>query len=134
VDLETQNEYRKFEGVWKQISCNADGVQETGYGGFQEIVTKFSGNNFIVTSISGEKLIEGTFLLDPLTTPKSVDWTDTYGEDAGKTFPAIYILTGNDLSFCAANENMNRPEAMEQKPGHTIRTFRRIGSEAGQSA
>lgn len=57
--------------------------------------------------------------------PKEIDWIDTYGEDAGKTFPAIYEITTDRLSFCVANEGMSRPRAFEAKVGHTLRFFKR---------
>jgi uncharacterized protein (TIGR03067 family) len=96
-------EVRKFQGVWKQVAYERDGMKEPrdaeqGW----EPRTTFTGDTFIVTLADGRTAIKGTFKLDPTQEPKAVDYTDTFGEDAGKTFLAIYSLEGDRLIFCAA--------------------------------
>ena len=123
--MEVKEEYQRFSGKWVQTSCNSDGIEnpEEDYGASPVVI--FTNNRFVVTSADGLLLIEGVFSINPYAKPKEVDWTDTYGEDAGKTFPAIYEISEECLSFCAANENMCRPSIFEAKMGHTLRTFRR---------
>lgn len=110
-------------GVWRQLSCIEDGV--TISSGTETFVL-FDENNFTVTQSDGTILIRGKYTIDPTKNPKTVDWTDTFGPDAGKTFPAIYALDGNNFTFSAADESMERPKDFTAMKGHTIRTFRRI--------
>ena len=92
-------EVRKFQGTWIQIKCEADDVtnptDEFGPGPR----TTFFGNTYAVTNADGIVVIEGTFTLDPNKEPKEVDWTDTCGSDSDKTFPAIYVFDGDQLTF-----------------------------------
>lgn len=120
-----KEEYKIFSGSWLQTSCNSDEIENPNEGyGTAPIVT-FNKNTLVVANAEGTILIKGTFSLNTNTTPKEINWTDAYGNDAGKTFPAIYEISESSLSFCAANENMCRPRAFEPKIGHTIRTFTR---------
>lgn len=120
-----QEEYEKFSGLWIQVSCNSDGMEnpDENYGAFPAV--KFTNNQFVVSSASGEIFIEGLFSVNPYAAPKEIDWVDTFGEDAGKTFPAIYEISEDRLAFCAANEGMKRPKKFETKIGYTLRFFKR---------
>lgn len=120
-----KEEYKKFSGSWVQISCNSDEIENPNEGYGSAPIVTFKKNAFVVANPEGTVLIEGTFSLNANATPKEINWTDTFGNDAGKTFPAIYEIGESTLSFCAANENMSRPKAFEPKIGHTIRTFTR---------
>ena len=84
----------------------------------------FSGNTFVVWRADGTIVIEGTFALDPTREPKTVDWTDTFGTDAGKTFPAIYALDGDQLIFCAGDEG-RRPTEFRTGKGEVLRIHQR---------
>ena len=121
----TEDEYQKFSGFWVQTGCNSDGIENPieSYGVFPTV--KFINNQFFVTNAAGQTVIEGTFSVNPYAAPKEIDWTDTYGEDAGKTFPAIYEISEEKLAFCVANEDMERPNGFESKAGHTVRFFKR---------
>jgi uncharacterized protein (TIGR03067 family) len=85
-----------------------------------------AGCSFVVTRADGSIAIEGTFKIDPTRKPKAIDWTDTFGEDAGKTFPAIYALNGDRLIFCAANEGQPRPTEFRTRKGLVLRIHQRI--------
>lgn len=118
-----REEYLRFSGCWEQVFISEDGQEQPIEFG---VTTFFNGNTFEVIDKSGMALIKGYFNLDSSAVPKAVDWTDTFGADCGKTFPAIYEISENELLFCAANEDMDRPTAFEAKLGHTIRKFVRI--------
>ncbi len=55
----------------------------------------FTGDAFFVTLADGTIPTKGTYKLDPTQKPEAMDITDTFGEDAGKTFLAIYSLEGD---------------------------------------
>jgi uncharacterized protein (TIGR03067 family) len=85
----------------------------------------FSGDTFVVTLADGSTPIKGTYKVDPTRQPKALDLTDTFGEDAGKTFLAIYALEGDCLTFCAADAGQERPTEFRAGPGLDLRVSRR---------
>ena len=86
-------------------------------------VTTFRENHFEVRTVEGILLLEGSFELDPLASPKAVDWIDDIGPDAGKRLPAIYWLEEEKFVFIAADEGAQRPDVFRTGPGQTMRTF-----------
>lgn len=123
----TACEIERLQGTWQQTYCEAGGVvaPEEDYGSHP--YCRFEGNRFVVTRADGRVVIEGTFTLDPASSPKTIDWTDTAGADAGKTFPAIYALEGDRLIFCAADEDQPRPTRLERSgKGQVIRVHERV--------
>jgi hypothetical protein len=67
-----QEEYAKFSGVWMQISCNSDGIDNPveNYGVFPSV--KFTSSQFVVTTSSGQIVIEGLFSVNPCAAPKEI--------------------------------------------------------------
>ena len=118
-------EMKKFQGTWKQIAYERDGVTEPlDEQGWEPRVT-FTGDTFVVTLADGSIPIKGTYTLDPTRNPKTIDWNDTIGEDAGKTLLAIYALEGDRLAFCAAYPGQERPTAFRTRPGQVLRVSQR---------
>jgi len=117
-----------LKGTWKQVAFEEDGNPDAidGYGASSGSLTTFRGNHFSVRGNFGQLLLEGTFALDACRTPKTIDWTDSMGADAGKTLPAIYELEGDDFVFVAADEHAPRPAEFRTAPGLTMRTFLRL--------
>jgi uncharacterized protein (TIGR03067 family) len=121
----TAQEMEKFQGTWRQIAHERDGVADPAdEWGWQPRVT-FTGDTFVVTLADGSTAIKGNFRLDPTRKPKAVDWTDTFGPDAGKTFLAIYSLEGDRLVFCAADAGQERPVEFRAGPGQDLRVSQR---------
>lgn len=117
----------KLQGRWSQVWFEENGVTDPpDTHGAPGAVMDISGRSFKVAVIGGETLIAGTFVLDGSVVPKRIDWVDGMGEDAGKTFPAIYELLGDHFEFAAADAGMARPENFSGGPGITIRSFVRI--------
>jgi uncharacterized protein (TIGR03067 family) len=118
-------EIKKFQGTWKQIACEKDGVADTVDEFGREPKSTFTDETFVVALADGRIAIKGTFKLDPTREPKTIDWTDTFGEDAGKTFLAIYYLENDQLIFCAADEGQERPTEFRTRLGQVLRVCRR---------
>jgi len=118
-------EIKKFQGTWKQIACERDGVADSVDEFGWEPKSTFTDDTFIVTLADGSIVIKGTFKLDPTREPKAIDWTDTFGVDAGKTFLAIYSLEGDQLVFCAADEGQERPTEFRTRLGQVLRVCQR---------
>jgi uncharacterized protein (TIGR03067 family) len=118
-------ELERLQGTWKQIGYERDGVteplDELGWGPR----TTFVGDRFVVTLADGSIPIKGTFKIDPTRNPKTVDWTDTIGEDAGKTLLAIYRLEEDRFTFCAAYPGLERPTEFKTRPGQVLRISER---------
>jgi uncharacterized protein (TIGR03067 family) len=118
-------EMEKFQGTWRQVAHERDGVVDPlDERGWEPRVT-FSGDTFVVTLADGSTAIKGTFKLDPTQEPKAVDWMDTFGPDAGKIFLAIYSLEGDRLVFCAAEDGQARPTEFRAGPGQDLRVNER---------
>jgi uncharacterized protein (TIGR03067 family) len=115
-----------LQGTWTQIACDIDGVKNPAeeYGS-QPRVT-FTGFEYVVIKQDGAIAVEGHFELYPKHTPKAVDWSDTFGTDAGMTLPAIYFLEGNRFVFCVASEGQTRPTEFSSARGRIIRVHERI--------
>ena len=127
----TEAEMKQFQGTWKQIAYERDGVAEPPDEQGWDPSTTFTGEEFVVTLTDGSIPIKGTYRIDPTHNPKTVDWTDTIGEDAGKTLLAIYTLQGDRLIFCAASPGLERPTEFGTRPGQVLRVFQRVTQKTG---
>jgi uncharacterized protein (TIGR03067 family) len=78
-------EIKKFQGTWKQIACEKDGVADLVDEFGWEPKSTFTDETFVVTLADGSIAIQGTFKLDPTREPKMIDWTDTFGPRIGTT-------------------------------------------------
>jgi uncharacterized protein (TIGR03067 family) len=58
----------------------------------------------------------GTLTLHPESEPKSMDILGTEGPNKGKTFLAIYELTGDTLTICYDLAGKNRPRTFATSP------------------
>lgn len=59
---------------------------------------------------------KGTLKLDTKAKPAAMDIVGTDGPNKGKTFPAIYELSGDTLKICYALDGKERPGTFESKP------------------
>jgi uncharacterized protein (TIGR03067 family) len=113
-----------LQGAWLQVDFEENGVSNPpDEHGAPGAVTTFLASHFEVRTIEGMLLLEGSFELAPLASPKAVDWIDDIGPDAGKRLPAIYKLEMENFGFIAADEGAPRPEIFRTGPGQTMRTF-----------
>jgi uncharacterized protein (TIGR03067 family) len=125
IPVTLTEEIKKLQGTWKQIAYERDGIVEPlDEQGWEPRVT-FSGDTFVVTLADGSIPIKGTYKLDPTRKPKTIDWSDAIGEDAGKTLLAIYTLEGDCFAFCAAYPGQERPTEFSTRPGQVLRISQR---------
>jgi uncharacterized protein (TIGR03067 family) len=110
-----QKELAKFQGTWKVLSYEEDGKKRPA----DEIKNSrliFQGAAFAVRN--GDRIEErGTQKLDLSQEPRAVDHTITEGTDKGKTYPGIYRIAGDRLTFCFAPAGKKRPTEFRSKPG-----------------
>ena len=122
---EIAEEMAKLQGTWKQIGYERDGVAEPLDELGWEPRSTFVGDTFFVTLADGSIPIRGRYAIDPTRNPKTVDWTDTIGEDAGKTLLAIYRLEEDRFTFCAAYPGLSRPTEFTTRTGQVLRVSQR---------
>ena len=123
-------ELQKFQGCWRQTYAEMGGIGNPADEVGSQSRCTFADNTFVVYRADGDIVIEGTFAIDPTREPKTVDWTDTFGADAGKTLPAIYRLDGDELVFCVGNEGEQAPREFRTRPAteDVLRIHRREAS------
>jgi uncharacterized protein (TIGR03067 family) len=121
------NDVDRLQGEWLQLEYERGGVKQPldAEAGWNPRTT-FRGYEFVVTIADGTTPIKGTFTLDETKSPKWIDYTDTWGEDAGKTFLAIYTLEGDRFTFVAAEEGEPRPVSFTTKAKEVLRVNQRI--------
>ncbi|WP_213949712.1 TIGR03067 domain-containing protein [Luteibacter sp. dw_328] len=118
------NDLERLQGTWTQSRFEENGVIDPPdvHGG-NGAITTIEGNTFAVRLDDGELLLAGRFILDASTTPRSITWIDSMGDDAGKLLPASYELDGDSFVFIAGDEGMPRPVEFVTSPGLTLRGF-----------
>lgn len=60
---------------------------------------------------------KGTWSIEPAAKPKGMKVVGVKGPNAGKTFPAIYELSGDTLRICYDLSGAKRPADFKTKPG-----------------
>jgi uncharacterized protein (TIGR03067 family) len=121
-------EMKNLQGTWRQTGYERDGSMEPlDERGWAPAVT-FTGNAFAVTLADGTIPIRGTYELDPSREPKTIDWHDATGDDAGKTLLAIYSLEDDQFEFCASYPGMPRPTEFRTQPGQVLRRHERVSA------
>src|SRR4051812_45816895 len=95
----SEHDIAALQGTWTQTALEVDGVVNPvdSYG--TDLRTTFAGMQWTVRAPDGTIVLAGAFTLDASTEPKSIDWLDSMGDDAGKTLPAIYTLDGDRFVF-----------------------------------
>ncbi|MCR4538379.1 TIGR03067 domain-containing protein [Pseudomonas sp. 18.1.10] len=120
----TDPDLQALQGIWEQTALEDSGVlNPVDAHSAPGAITTIAGDRFEVTTVNGDVLLAGRFFLDSTTTPKSITWIDSVGEDAGKQLPASYRLEKDEFVFIAADEHMPRPTEFSTGPGQTMRTF-----------
>ena len=111
------DDLKAMEGTWKVESAEAGG-KKIESGDLMEIVVKITGDRYEVKL--KDKLDAGTLKLDETLKPKTMDATNTEGDDVGKVEKAIYELSGDTLRVCYALNGGERPTEMATKEGSPL--------------
>ena len=108
---------KAMEGKWKVESAEAGGKKiETEE--LKELVVTITGDRYEVQVKDYKDA--GTLKLDEGQKPKTMDATDTEGEDFGKVVKAIYEITGDTLRVCYALDGGERPAEFATKEGSAL--------------
>jgi uncharacterized protein (TIGR03067 family) len=118
------NDLQNLQGTWTQTRFEENGViNPPDIHGGNGAITTIEGDTFAVHLPDGKLLLAGRFIIDPTTTPRSITWIDSMGDDAGKQLPASYVLEGDSFVFIAGDEGMPRPVEFVTSPRLTLRGF-----------
>ena len=107
------DDLKAMEGKWSIEKAEMNG-EEIDPEALKDILVTITGERY-------ELLIKdtkdaGTIKLDEKQSPKTMDGTDTEGDDVGKVTKAIYELKGDTLRVCYATEGGERPKEFATKP------------------
>ena len=118
------DDLKAMEGTWKLESAETRGQKEESDDA-KDIVLKITGERYEIRI--KDKIDGGTLKLDETKKPKTLDATDTEGDDVGKVVKAIYELSGDTLRVCHAGDDGERPTEMATKEDSPviIMTFKR---------
>ena len=111
------DDLKAMEGTWKVESAEAGG-QKIESEDVLAIVVKITGARYEVRV--KDKIDGGTLSLDETKTPKTLDATDTEGDDVGKVVKAIYELTGDTLKVAYTLDGGERPKEFATKEGSPV--------------
>jgi RNA polymerase sigma factor (sigma-70 family) len=103
-----------LQGTWKVEGHEEDGkaLPANRLRGCTIVV---KGNTF--TTVFQGATSRGTFQLDAVPTPGTLDVTFTQGPEKGRTYRGIYEIKGDTLRFCRARAGKDRPTAFASKAG-----------------
>jgi uncharacterized protein (TIGR03067 family) len=112
------DDLQAMSGTWKPAKAELAG-QPLPPPVLMAIALKMDGANYevIVVTEKGPSPDKGTVTIDPVAKPKGMTVTGVTGPNAGKTFPAIYELTGDTLRICYDLSGANRPTEFKTAPG-----------------
>jgi len=111
---DANKEYDRFEGTWKFISVEVEGMK------VPEDMIKGQRLTCKGTQFSAEGMGEtfkGTFKADASKKPKTIDVHFTEGPEKGNTLLGIYELEGDVYKVCLGMPGKPRPTEFASKPG-----------------
>jgi uncharacterized protein (TIGR03067 family) len=105
---------KAVQGNWKPVKAELGGQPMT-EAVLKSISLKLDGGKYEV--LAGEQPDRGTYTLDSAAKPKGMTITGTEGPNRGKTFPAIYELSGDTLRICYDLSGAKRPAEFKTVAG-----------------
>lgn len=112
--LARADDLKAMEGTWKVESAEAGGKKLNSVDS-QQVTVTIKGDSYEV--LTKDKKDAGTMKLDETHKPKTMDATDTEGEDVGKVIRAVYELSGDTLRVCYATDGGERPTELASREG-----------------
>ena len=125
-DENNVQENKKLEGSWSATSVVRN-TNELPAERLKDLQIVFRGGHFAFKQ--GDKMLsEGTFRLDPVKAPRTIDLATKGADEKEQLTLAIYELTADVLRICGAQPGGERPSefAAMDGSGHTLTTFERV--------
>lgn len=115
-DAANKKDKETLQGTWTAVSGQKEGKEDAEA---KDHALVFEGDKFSV-KLKDNVIVRGTFKIDASKSPKTMDMEITEGpEDVkGKTAQAIYLVKGDELTWCVAHPGCGeRPEKFATKEG-----------------
>jgi uncharacterized protein (TIGR03067 family) len=118
AEKETNADADKLQGTWQAVKVEIGGVPLP-----DEIVNnlkyEIKGNNMVTMGVPEiiKQYGAATFKLKSSTTPKSIDFTISAGDNKGNELEGIYELKGDELRICVQITGKERPGEFVTKEG-----------------
>jgi uncharacterized protein (TIGR03067 family) len=117
---------KRVEGVWQAATLEIDGnkVDEEAAKKFN-VVIGIDGS--WILNVDGKEVQQGSSLINPANSPKSIDFTPMTGENKGKQSLGIYEVSPISLKICVSPTGRERPDSFQSLPGtqHFLFVFER---------
>jgi len=122
----TKLERKRLEGTWQLIALERDGNQAPDDDVKKLGLTIGADGSWSLTD-DGNQIVQGTSQIDTAKTPRTIDFTPTTGNDAGKVSYGVYQVTAKSLKFCVGHPGIARPTEFSSAQGsqHLMFTFER---------
>jgi uncharacterized protein (TIGR03067 family) len=114
ADRKSANDQKALQGDWIPLKAELAG-QPMPDAVLKTISLKLTKNEYDVL-VAG-KPDKGTWTIDPAANPKSMKIVGVEGPNKGKTFPAIYELSGDTLRVCYDLSGAKLPTEFKTKAG-----------------
>lgn len=105
---------KALEGTWKPTKAELSGKPMPDEV-LKTISLKMDHGKYEV--FVGDKPDKGTYSIDSAAKPHGITVVGTEGPNQGKTYPAIYELTGDTLRICYDLSGAKRPTEFKSVPG-----------------
>ena len=117
-------DHKTLQGTWLPVQAELGG-QPMSAAVLKTISLKLAENEYHVLVAGSPD--DGTWSIDPATSPKSMTVVGVKGPNAGKTFPCIYELDADTLRICYDLSGAKRPAEFKTAAGTKLYlvTYRR---------
>lgn len=109
----------KFQGAWQRVSITDDGKMVEGV---EKSSVVFSGSEYTLKDGDMVKS-KGAYKLDAAKNPKEFDVVPGAGPYKGKTLKGIYKFDGDQLIYCLAGPELDRPKEFASPAGSKLRLY-----------
>ena len=111
--IASADDLKAMTGKWRIEKAEAGG-KEVESDDLKSVLVTITGERYEV--LVKDKTDAGTLKLDESQKPKTMDSTDTEGEDVGKVIKAIYEISGDTMRVCYTLDGGERPTEFATKP------------------
>jgi len=126
-DASIQKDRNQIKGTWRVVVLVVSGNKAMDEDARKLTVVNGSDGSWSLRS-EGKEINKGTSTFDPTTTPKTLDFTMTEGDEAGNQYFGIYELGENTRKMCFAPLGKERPTEFSSTAGSGLicLTFERV--------
>ena len=115
-DEAIRKDRNQIEGRWRVVTLVVNGSEVSEEDRKKITVVNRSDGTWSLIS-EGDVMSKGTSSIDPMKTPKTIDFTVTEGEGEGNQYFGIYELGEKTRKMCFAPPNEERPTEFMFTPG-----------------